>query len=57
MIEDYRHTLEALNKLLERKLRKHASQKEIDLLREEIAEVSETLIHLTKGANRYRWKV
>ena len=57
MVEEYRRTLEALNKLLKRKQRQRASQKEIDVLCEEIAEVSETLTHLTKGANRYRWKV
>lgn len=55
MIEDYRRTLDALNGLLKKKEQERANQKEIDLLREEIHEVSMTLSHLTKGVNRYRW--
>ncbi len=55
VLEEYRRTLAALNELLERKKKSRANQKELDLLREEIHEVSETLSHLTKGVNRYRW--
>lgn len=55
IIEDYRRTLDALNGLLKKKEKERANQKEIDLLREEIREVSMTLSHLTKGVNRCRW--
>lgn len=54
-IEDYRRTLALLNELYEKKCREGADKKQLDTLREEIHEVSETLSHLTKGANRYRW--
>ena len=55
IIEDYRRTLDALNGLKKKKEQERANQKEIDLLREEIHEVSMTLSHLTKGVSRYRW--
>ena len=57
MIEEYRRTLVALNELLEKKKRQRADKKQLDTLRAEIDEVEEVLSHLTKGENRYRWKL
>ena len=55
IIEDYRRTLDALKGLLKKKEKERANQKEIDVIREEIREVTDVITHLTKGVNRYRW--
>ena len=53
-IEDYRKTLAALHKLLE-KYAKEGNPKMVRVLDEEIDEVARTLNHLTKGEKRWKW--
>ena len=55
VIEEYRKTLAALHKL-RRKYERPRDQKMLQLLDEEIDEVSRTLAHLTKGEKRWKWE-
>ncbi len=57
VIEDYRKTLAALHRLLERKEQEGATEKQLRVVREEIDEVSHTLAHLQKGEKRWKWEL
>lgn len=55
VIEGYRNTLDALEKLKRRKKREGATDREMRLIDTEIEEVTDVLRHLLKGRSRYKW--
>ena len=55
VIEGYRNTLDALEKLKHRKKREGATDCEMRLIDTEIEEVTDVLRHLLKGWSRYKW--
>lgn len=55
VIEEYRKTLDALKQLRDKKRQANADYRQIDLLNTEIEEVAQVIVHLEKGASRYRW--
>lgn len=58
VLEEYRKTLENLNRLLRRKKRQRAGDKHITLVRQEIDEVTDVIRHLEKrGEKRWKWEL
>lgn len=56
VLEEYRRTLKQLHWLLRRKLKEKAPRPYIRVLRQEIDEVSDVIVHLERKSDaRWRW--
>ena len=55
VLDDYRRTLKLLHRLKKRKIRERASRRYIQLLNQEIDEVSDVIVHLERKSDA-RWK-